>query len=169
MTTYPSVGERRELGAAGPYRTTRTGRLRNAGYAEAMWDLREMAAVGMRPAMLWVDVEPYPVAPWSPHHGANRAVITGALRAYRDHHLRIGIYTYANGWRQVVGRWLLNDTPAWTTVGSRGRVAAHRSCAHRGPSGGTPWLAQWNTPHRDHDLVCPAASSHVGRLLARWS
>jgi hypothetical protein len=77
------------------------------------------------------------------------------IRGYRDNGYRVGIYTYAKGWREIVGRWRLPSLPAWSTAG-RGRARQARAMCTRGPSGGATWLAQWwRTPRRDFDLICP--------------
>jgi hypothetical protein len=130
--------------------------LRNTGYAEAKYNVATMARLGMSVPMIWVDVEPYPVAPWSGSYRRNRAVVVGAIRGYRDAGFNVGIYSNPNGWGEVVGRWQLPDIPTWSTVGSRGAKAARRSC-RVGPSGGPTWLAQWWRGPRDYDLTCPAA------------
>lgn len=157
MTTYPSRKQRRVHQFTGPYDGNRSaGRLRNAGYAEATYNVREMLALGMKVPMVWVDVEPYPTNPWSGSHHANRSIIRGAIRGYHDAGYRVGIYTYANGWTQVVGSWQRPHLPTWTTAGPRGRRAALAMCG-RGPSGGVTWLTQWYNMHRDFDAACPAA------------
>jgi hypothetical protein len=160
MTTYPGPGHIREDGASGPFLGTgRRAELRNAGYAEAIYNTQTMLRVGLRVPLIWVDVEPYPTTPWSHHRTANRAVITGVIRGYRDQGYRVGIYTYAKGWRQVVGSWRLPQYPAWSTAGPKRARQALATCTH-GPSGGRTWLAQWWSRHRDYDLICPAAPRH---------
>lgn len=158
MTTFPRPAQTQRFRSSGPYdATTPRGGLRNAGYAEATYNLASMSAAGMSVPMVWVDVEPYPTAPWTRNHGDNRAVITGAIRAYTDAGHRVGIYTYANGWRQVVGKWRLPSLPAWSTIG-HGSVSHARKTCDRGPSGGPDWIMQWwRDDDRDRDLVCPAA------------
>jgi hypothetical protein len=157
LTTYPTSSAVRQYRHAGPYAgTTTRSALRNAGYAEARYNTATMARAGMSVPMIWVDVEPYPVAPWSHSVRRNRAVVTGVMRAYRDAGFPVGLYTNPNGWPEVVGNWQLPNVPTWSTVGSRGSAAARRSCTV-GPSGGPTWLAQWWVGPRDHDLTCPLA------------
>lgn len=157
MTTYPNARQIRQHQYTGPYDGSRTsGRLRNAGYAEASYNVRELVLAAMTVPMVWIDVEPYPTFPWSGSHRANRAIIRGAIRGYRDAGYPVGIYTYANGWAQVVGSWRLPGLPTWTTAGHGGARQARAMC-HRGPSGGRTWLSQWYTTHRDYDLTCPGA------------
>jgi hypothetical protein len=165
MTTYPTAAQIRQHGDAGPFAgASRTAALRNAGYAEAVYNLHTMSRLGLRLPMIWVDVEPYPVAPWTRHIGANRAIIAGAIRGYHDAGHQVGIYTYANGWRAVVGSWQLPRYPTWVTAG-RGSAHQARAMCSRGPSGGRAWLAQWYSPHRDYDLRCPAAPRRLGRMF----
>jgi hypothetical protein len=157
LTTYPPAAKIRRYGERGPFSGNGVrAALRNTGYAEARYNLATMARIGMSVPMIWVDVEPYPVAPWSASHRHNRAIVVGAVRAYRDAGFTVGIYTNPNGWGEVVGDWQLPQLPTWSTVGSRGATAARRSCS-RGPSGGPTWLAQWWVGRRDLDLTCPLA------------
>jgi hypothetical protein len=159
LTTYPGPKALRRYGSAGPYPAgSGHAALRNTGYAEAGYNVRTMATIGLKVAMVWVDVEPYPVSPWSRRHTANRAVVSGVIRGYRDAGYQVGLYTYANGWRQVVGAWRLPKIPTWSTIGLGTETGALRTCTH-GPSGGATWLAQWwRTKHRDFDVVCPGRS-----------
>jgi hypothetical protein len=157
MTTFPRAAHLLRYGQDGPFNgSTARGALRNAGYAEGTYNLSTMAADGIDVPMIWVDVEPYPAAPWTKSHADNRAIVTGAIRAYTDAGHQVGIYTYASGWNQVVGGWQLPTLPAWSTIGNGSAKGAAKDCK-RGPSGGTDWIVQWFTPDRDRDLVCPAA------------
>jgi hypothetical protein len=165
LTTKPRPSQVRRYGTDGPYRhTSAAGRLRNAGYAEAAYNVSTMNALAMVAPMVWVDVEPYAVAPWSHHHSVNRDVLTGVIRGYREAGFTVGIYTYARGWHQIVGAWHLPKLPTWSPVGPRGEHRARAVC-HRGPSGGRTWIAQWTGPHRDFDLLCPAAPANPARLF----
>jgi hypothetical protein len=167
MTTYPTARQIRRNSHAGPFvGTGRRAALRNTGYAEAIFNIRTMSRVGLQVPMIWVDVEPYPVAPWTGHHRLNRAVVSGAIRGYRAAGHQVGIYTYANGWRAVVGSWRLDRYPTWATAGHRKARQARAMCTY-GPSGGPTWLAQWYTPHRDYDLTCPAAPRGSGGMFVR--
>lgn len=159
MTTYPNRAQYRRYRGSGPYSTaTHGGRLANVGYAEARFNVTRIRAAGMTVPMIWVDVEPYPVAPWSRRHRDNRAVVSGVIRGYRSSGLDVGIYTYARGWTAVVGHWRLPQFPTWVAGGGFGARRAVTVCG-RGPSGGDAWLAQWSDEHRDYDVTCPGASS----------
>jgi hypothetical protein len=159
LTTYPTAADIAAYGAKGPYdASTPRGRLQNAAAAEATFNINTIAHVKMAVPMLWVDVEPYPFWPWSRSHAANRAVVRAVIKRYREADHRVGIYTYLNGWHQVVGNWNLPSIPTWTTVGQLHQHQARLSCTH-GPSGGPAWIAQWYTVNQDFDLRCPTAPS----------
>jgi hypothetical protein len=151
-----------QRGASGPFDPgSHLGRLRNTASAEAEFNLTTIHRLGIRVPTMWVDVEPYPLYPWSSSRAANRVVIRTLISAYHGAGYRVGIYTNRDGWPQVVGHWLLPRYPAWTTVGPRSASAARRSC-RKGPSGGMAWLAQWwfgrwKYGAEDRDLLCPAA------------
>jgi hypothetical protein len=166
MTTYPRRWEIRQYGQDGPYDgSTTRGALRNAAYAEARYNLSTMSAAQMTVPMIWVDVEPYPVSPWSGSRSANRAVVKSVLQAYGAAGYQVGIYTYPNGWRQVVGSWRLPTLPTWSTVGGGRPASARRACGY-GPSGGSDWLMQWWVNHRDKDLICPAGGKQGAVMFA---
>ena len=158
MTTFPRPAQVLRNGGNGPYHgTTARGALRNTGYAQATYNLSTMSSLGMLAPVIWVDVEPYPAAPWTKNHRDNRAVISGAIRAYTESGHQVGIYTYANGWNAVVGGWRRPNLPVWGTIG-KGTAHAARAACGVGPSGGPNWLMQWwRNDHRDRDLVCPNA------------
>lgn len=166
MTTYPRRHDIAQYGQQGPYDATTTrGTLRNAAFAEATYNLSSMSAAAMTVPMVWVDVEPYPTFPWSKSHSRNRDVVRAVIRAYHEAGYRVGIYTYPNGWKNVVGGWQLPNLPTWSTIGSgRARHARH-ACGH-GPSGGPDWLMQWWVDHRDKDLICPAGAEHGSLMFA---
>jgi hypothetical protein len=165
MTTYPNRRERTKFALAGPFTDASHGTLRgahvalrNAGYAEAMFNQRTMQREHLAVPMVWIDVEPYtPWAPWSSNKIANRAVVSGVIRGYRDLGYQVGLYTYANGWAQVVGRWRLSSIPTWSTAGHLGNPRKALKLCTTGPSGGPTMVAQWYDPNRDYDLLCPSA------------
>jgi hypothetical protein len=165
LTTYPSAAQIARYGGTGPYDgTTVRGALQNASYAEAEYNLSTMSAVGLTVPMLWVDVEPYPAAPWSDNHAANRAVISAVTAAYAAAGYRIGIYTNPNGWPEIVGRATLPSLPTWSTIGAGHRPGARRQCSH-GPSGGQDWIVQWWVGDRDFDVLCPAGEANLSSIF----
>jgi hypothetical protein len=162
LASYPNGRMVQVHGGSGPYDPrARFGRLRNTAYAEGEFNLATMRRLSIDGPTMWVDVEPYPLYPWSLSRAANRAVIQALIDTYRHAGYRVGIYTNRAGWPQVVGHWRLPQYPAWTTVGPRSASAARRACGI-GPSGGTAWLAQWwfgtwKAGAEDRDVLCPAA------------
>jgi hypothetical protein len=158
MTTYPTAAQRSAYGVTGPWSpSTRAGRLRNAGYQQAMFNVTSMRTAGLAVPFVWVDVEPYPTHPWSRDVLANRQVVRGVVRAYQDQGYGVGFYSYDNGWRAVVGSWRKPGFPAWVPVGpvSNGLAVASRRCAAPSFSGGPVLLAQWVQDSRDRDVTCP--------------
>jgi hypothetical protein len=92
LTTYPLPKQLARYRDRGPFdASTRQGRLSNAGYAEAGYNLRTMSRIKMSVPMIWVDIEPYPTFPWSHSHRANRAIVTGVIAGYRNAGYRVGI------------------------------------------------------------------------------
>jgi hypothetical protein len=163
MTTFPTAAQRAAYGGSGPWSAaTRTGRLRNAGYQQALFNVASMRGTGLRVPFVWVDVEPYPTHPWPHDVLGNREVVRGVLRAYHDNGYGVGFYSYDNGWRSVVGAWRKPAYPAWVPVGpvSNGRARAAARCGRPSFSGGPVYLAQWVQDARDRDVTCPAL---VGR------
>ena len=158
MTTYPTAAQRSAYGATGPWSAaTRDGRLRNAGYQQAMFNVASMRTAGLAVPFVWVDVEPYPTHPWSRDVLANRQVVRGVVRAYQDQGYGVGFYSYTNGWRAVVGSWRKPGFAAWVPVGpvSNGLAVASRRCSAPSFSGGPVLLAQWVQDARDRDVTCP--------------
>jgi hypothetical protein len=164
MTTYPTRAERANYGGSGPYTGAKHAALRNTAYAEALFNGRIMSRQHLVVPTVWVDVEPYPVAPWTHNQAANRLVVQAVIRGYRRLGYHVGIYTYANGWNQVVGRWSLPTVSTWSTVGGRGKKKALAACT-TGPSGGRTLVAQWYDTKRDYDLLCPSAQGNPAALF----
>jgi hypothetical protein len=159
MTTFPTAAQRSTYGGTGPWpATTRAGRLRNAGYQQALFNVASMHTAGLHVPFVWVDVEPYPSHPWPRAVLANREVVRGVVRAYEDQGFRVGFYSYDNGWRAVVGSWRKPGYPTWVPVGpvANGWSVASRKCAAPSFSGGPVLLAQWVQDARDRDVTCPA-------------
>ena len=164
MTTFPTAGQRRAYGLTGRWSAlTRAGRLRNAGYAQAMANVAVMRGAGLSVPFVWVDVEPYPSHPWPKDVLANRDVVRGVVRAYEDQGYVVGFYSYDSGWRRVVGSWRKPKYPTWVPVGPvrSGWNVATAACARPSFSGGPVLLAQWVQDARDRDVTCPPLT---GRL-----
>jgi hypothetical protein len=176
MTTYPKPAQLRAYGSSGPWGTTgRLNRLRNAGYAQAEFNLATMDRVGLTKKFIWVDVEPYPVAPWTTNRTRNKAVLDGVLKGYRDAGLDVGFYTSPGPWADIIGgaRYRL---PEWRTAGGHpysntSWPDARRMCRVGSVQGGPILVAQWWDTVRDHNVLCPRArtAATVERLFTWMS
>ena len=162
MTTYPKRSQIATYGEDGPWSaTTRRDRLRNTGYAQAQFNLATMQRVGLDSTFIWVDVEPYPVAPWTSNRKNNKAVLDGVLRGYRDAGLDVGFYTSPTPWRDIIGS-ARYGLPEWRTAGGHpwsntDYSDARRMCKVSSVQGGPVLLAQWWDTKRDYDLLCGRA------------
>lgn len=166
LTTYPTKAEIKAYGGGGPYNAaTKKGRLQNASHAEAEYNLSTISAVELTVPMIWVDVEPYPVSPWSKNHTANQTVVSAVTSAYLAAGYQVGIYTNPNGWPEVVGTAMLPELPTWSTIGSGHEPEARRQCS-RGPSGGPDWMVQFWIGNRDYDVLCPAGRRNLSSIFA---
>ncbi len=161
MAGYPTNSQFASQGTTGPWSSsTFSGKLANVGYAEAKDAVATLAAVGFRPPVVWVDVEPRPAQPWLGNsdlaRARNRWVVTGLLRGLHDAGYAYGLYSYASGWTAIAGSWRLPGVPVWATAGRRTAADALAMCAGPSFSGGPVHLAQWYDDTRDSDVTCPA-------------
>lgn len=166
VVTHPTPGQLRRYGETGPRPVVdRRDRLWNTGWAQARQNLAAMRTAGLPSPIVWVDVEPVtPPAPWSERPTDNRAVLEGALAAYRRAGLRVGLYSTPTMWRDIVGK-VRYRLPEWRTAGLSTRRAAFAAC---GPArqfqDGPPVLTQWYTDREDFDALCPGRpAAHVLR------
>ncbi|HET7734902.1 MAG TPA: hypothetical protein VFK52_02920 [Nocardioidaceae bacterium] len=163
VANYPSRKRLRQYGAAGPYDAgTPLGALGNTGYAQAEFNIETMLDAGLESPVVWVDVEPYPLFPWSDDVSANKAVVDGILRRYQEAGLKVGFYSAQGLWREVLG-----DTayglPEWRTAGRLSRADALERCGRSyAYQGGPAVISQWYTDHYDFDVTCP------GTRLDEW-
>ncbi|MEP7034411.1 MAG: peptidoglycan-binding protein [Actinomycetota bacterium] len=166
VITYPTPAQLVRDGGTGTLST----RLWRVGSAQAAFNVATMRAAGLDVPMVWVDVEPYRVAPWSKSPAGNNAVISGVLAGYKAAGLRTGIYSYDGGWKLITGSRLLPSLPTWVPVGPRGRSAAAARCAVKSFSGGPTWIAQWTGDSRDYDLTCPGITGQAagGSILTPY-
>jgi hypothetical protein len=165
VASYPNRHEVRRHGVRGPWsHRTLVGRLRNVGFAEAKRAVATMHRVGLHPPLVWVDVEPAVRRPWSHRQRLNAAVVHGLVHGYRHTGHRVGFYSTAHLWRQIVGR-VRYRAPEWRTAGPSLPHDALARCRQPRSSiqGGRPVIAQWWTSRRDHDALCPG-SRHPDRL-----
>jgi hypothetical protein len=156
VVTYPMGDELERYADAGPRDPRdRLGRLFNIGWAQGAGNVASLLGTGLESPIVWVDVEPVrPPAPWSADVRANRAVVEGALAAYRRAGLRVGVYSTPYLWRSVVGD-VRYGLPEWRPAGQRTREAALGLCTRGAFQGGDAVLVQWATPDVDLDALCP--------------
>lgn len=149
-------------GKSGPYdASTRTGRMANVGYREALFNVETMRGAGLQTPIVWLDVEPVPGFDWPTDTAANAAVVEGAERGYRRAGYEVGVYSIASLWTRVVGNLQLG-LPEWRPATSLGRAAAMRSCGAAFMfQGGAAVLGQWVQGDRDRDLTCPGQSVYL--------
>jgi len=166
VTTYPRDRQLAKYGTSGPHSSRHLlGKLWNAGYAEARFNLATMDRVHLESPIVWVDVEPYSVRPWTRNHARNAAVVRGAVQGYEDAGLRVGFYSTQRLWRGIVGQ-LRFGYPEWRTAGPQSQRDALQMCGRDGIQGGRAVLAQWWGDTRDFDITCPHHSSR--RQLVRY-
>jgi hypothetical protein len=155
MTTYPRPRQVRKYGADGPFRHAQlVGKLRNTGFAQARYNVATMKRTGLRSPVVWVDVEPSTVRPWSRNLARNRAVLRGVVAGYRAAGYRVGFYSTQYLWQEIVGSAGYR-LPEWRPAGVTSRAAALYKCSHYSFQGGPAVLAQWGTGRRDFDVMCP--------------
>ena len=159
MTTFPTRRQQQRYAAAGPWRGTDTlSKIRNAGYAEARFNVATARRVGLKANFVWVDVEDYPVAPWTSHPALNRAAVQGVLRGYADAGYRTGIYSIVSMWNRLTGSWR-NHMPVWDSVGGTSKRTALARCRARSFTGGRRLLTQWWVNGGiDYDVTCPGTT-----------
>jgi len=154
--TYPTAKQLKRYGSSGPYvGTSLTTRLRNAGHAEAMFNVASMKKVDLEASFTWVDVEcSRSPAKWSSSRKHNKAALDGALRAYRDSGLTYGFYASIDPWQHLIGN-ARYQAPEWRTVGPAKKSTALAKCRTKSTQGGHVVLAQWWNAKSDFDVVCP--------------
>lgn len=167
VLSFPDERQLEAYGAAGPYdASTRLGRLRNAGYAQALFTMSWMQSAGLETPVIWLDIEPVSDWEWTSDAGANFAVIQGAMTGYRKAGLRLGLYSVPTYWDSIAGGRTLG-LPEWRSAGQTSRARAMSRCRDPEASlqGGPAILAQWwDATGRDHDLTCPG----VAASLSEW-
>lgn len=160
VLSYPTAAQLKAHGGRGAATT----RLTRVGAAQANRNVTAMRRAGLRPPMVWIDVEPVRLAPWSGAPSYNNAVVNGAVAAYKAAGLQVGFYSYAYGWREITGGRRLPSYPTWVPSGSDTRASAVRRCGQRSFSGGPVWMGQWTAGDRDHNVTCGGLS--VRRVFA---
>lgn len=167
VATFPTQRQRAKYGGTGPWSADDgTGRLRNVGYQQAAFNVASMQAADLEVPMVWVDVEPYGVRPWSGSILNNRDVLRGVVRGYEDSGYRVGFYSYDRGWRAIVGAWHRSAYPTWVPVGQarHGKTLAGQRCGLASFSRGEVLIGQWVKGHRDKDVTCDALTGRAAGL-----
>ncbi len=161
ITSYPTAAQLSQYGGRG----TGTQRLHRVGIAQAQDNVRKMRRAGLRPPMVWIDVEPVKLAPWSGNPTFNNALIDGVMAGYRGAGLKVGFYSYAYGWRQITGGRQLPSYATWVPSGNDRRASAMARCSQRSFSGGRVLLGQWTADERDHNVTCPGVTGRQFQVL----
>lgn len=159
ISTYPTAAQLARYGGTGTL-STRLGRV---GTAEASFNLATMTRIGLRPTMIWVDIEPRKLFPWSASTANNNAVITAVLARYRAAGVPVGIYSYTSAWKSITANRALPGVPTWFPVGRSGYAAAMSRCSLASFSGSKPWLVQWTDGVSDYDRTCPGVTGSLAR------
>jgi hypothetical protein len=159
MTTYPTRKQLARHAGHGPVRVEgRLSKLRNTGYAQARYNIVNMRRAGLPARHIWLDIEPSRRTPWGREVKGNRAVVRGALDAYRAAGMTVGFYSTKSLWRQILGSTEFR-LPEWRTAGPTSSAKARTKCSRSSFQGGRAVLAQWWDSRRDHDLMCPGFST----------
>lgn len=167
VLSYPSDRTLARQGGRGPFDGARfVGRLANVGYQQAIFNVRTMERVQLVSPFVWIDVEPYPVYPWSADRVANAHVVKGALRGYRDAGFQVGFYSIGGLWEQVVGD-LRFGLPEWRAAGVRSQ-ASERCGDQWSFQGGKPVMTQWTDQIRDFNMTCPGNAAQLDRFFHRY-
>jgi hypothetical protein len=164
VASMPRPAELARYGRSGPWPGTDTAsRLRNAGHAQARFNLDSAARAGLPTPHVWIDVETVRGWPWS-DPAANRALLEGVVRGYTSAGVEVGFYSYRGAWDRITGG-LRTGHPVWTT-GATTRAGALARCSRTSFSGGPVLLSQWYVPAGkvDHDVTCPRPEGPTDRL-----
>lgn len=160
VLSYPTPAQLSAYGGAG----SATTRLYRTGVAQANRNVAAMRKAGLSTPVLWVDVEPVKLAPWSRSTTGNNAVLNGAVAAYKAAGLRVGFYSYAYGWKEITGGRRLAAYPTWVPSGGATRASAAARCSRTSFSGGPVAMGQWTYAQRDHNVTCGG----VARSMRSW-
>lgn len=136
----------------------------DSGYQQALFNLRTMRSAGIESPGVWVDVENVPGFDWPALPAANADVVKGAVQAYQDHGMKVGVYSTRSLWQHVVGDLRLG-LPEWRAAGQTSLEEAVRRCgAATSFQGGSAVLTQWVDGERDRDVTCPGSAG----ALSLW-
>lgn len=145
------------------------GGLREAGYAQAQFNVASMEAAGLETPIVWLDVEQVPHYEWSASTSANAEVVVGAAQGYLDAGFRIGVYSTPYIWESLVGDLSLG-VPEWRAAGQTSQAEALDRCgADWSIQGGRAVLGQWVQDSRDKNITCPGIEAALGQWFAAAS
>lgn len=167
--SFPDAATVARYGDSGPFPSAgRADALRNTGYAAARFNVATMRAAGLVTPVVWVDVEPVRLFAWSSSTVANRAVVQGAVRGYRDAGYRTGFYSTKILWRRIVGD-LRTGAPEWRAAGMTSQAEALNRCgAGWSFQGGAGVFGQWVEDGRDRNVTCPGAAARLGEWFHQY-
>ena len=138
------------------------GGLREAGYAQAQFNIESMTGAGLDSPIVWLDIEHVPFYDWSTDTAANAEVVLGAAQGYADAGYRVGVYSTPHLWASVVGDLSLG-VPEWRAAGKTSQAEALSRCGSDWRiQGGVAALAQWVEGGRDVDITCPGTETELG-------
>ncbi len=145
------------------------GGLRQAGRAQAEFNIASMRAAGLEVPFVWLDVEHVPDYDWPSGSAealaANAEVVRGAAQGYLDAGYAIGVYSTPYLWEQVVGDLSLG-VPEWRAAGQTSMAEALSRCgADWSIQGGEAVLGQWVQDDRDKNVTCPGAETRLGEFF----
>lgn len=158
ITTFPTPTQLATYGGPG----TRLQQLFRTGAAQANQNIARKNASGNTAPMVWVDVEPSKGRPWSTSKAENQAVVEGSIRAYQVAGLKVGLYSYAHGWNEIMGTKRYPSAPTWVPSGRETQASALAKCSVPSFSGGPVWIGQWTADSRDYGITCPGFTGTVG-------
>jgi hypothetical protein len=168
VASYPDDATLAAYGAKGPFDAdTRVGRLQNAGYQQARFNVASLERTGLQTPIVWIDVESVPYYDWSGSVSDNAAVVQGVARGYLDAGLSIGVYSTPYLWAGVVGDLALG-VPEWRAAGQTSMAEALSRCGEDWSiQGGQAVLGQWVEGNRDRNVTCLGAELELGAWFAQ--
>jgi len=168
VASLPDTAALAAYGGKGPFDShTRLGRLQNAGYQQARFNVASLERVGLDTPIVWIDVESVPHYDWSGNVSDNAAVVQGVARGYLDSGLSIGVYSTPYLWAGVVGDLALG-VPEWRAAGQSSMAEALSRCGEDWSiQGGEAVLGQWVEGNRDRNVTCPGAERELGAWFAQ--
>ena len=144
------------------------GALRNVGYQQAAYNVKNLRAAGLQTPIVWLDVEPVTDWVWSSDDAANAAVVEGAARGYRKAGYQVGVYSTPLMWAEIVGDFAMG-VPEWRAAGLTSRAEALNRCGRDWSiQGGRAVLGQWVEVNRDHNVTCPGIAADLGSWFHQY-